>query len=547
MADHISDKKDQLRKQRSILLSLNNWEDEVKQNQSSRDLIAKYQRSCSRNLTDEIDPFSPRAQDPPPNKDNLMSDIHTNSRVTENMRSKVDECDMSRVTADAGINTFGCIFLEVWALNKDRTRLTRPAGGAWMDTAFRTSLPSEEQRCVADHLIDHSSDTAIGVGLPGTIFAEKSGHRIVQWRQIKSIMTDPFKQRDPTERMVKIFSIGIGLVAFTTFTFGCDSGVVLFYTRSSRGFDKRSDENERIMLEYTDLIGTTFAMIRTRNECARMRRKMLKDAVMKVRTQLIKNYSEANRSIERLGAAVLDKNEMARLKVTLEEVADEEENRNASAIKLMMKRLKKTIQIGYKKAVMRVKSSPKKWSGVHVYGPPRHTFMSSISSFTWVFVAMLMILKISTSIQDTTYAFDASWYSSTLCILMALTPAPVGQPRQIFAAHLWNMMVGMLLELIPTGEFTDFLEWREVGGGFGMPLIWKQALSVAVGVSGQAFLGILHPPATGLSLAFVTHPKWSWVRIPLCFSSSHICLAVSVALTFNPHICAYRAPCWQSL
>ena len=520
-----------------MLRSLNNWEDEIIQNQSSRDLFVKYQRSC-RFLKDDIEPLSPIAQEPTPNRDNIMSDIHTNSRMNESMRIKVNECDMARVAADAGINTFGCVFLEVWALNKDRTRLTRPAGGAWMDTAFKLSLPSEEQRCVANYLLDNSPDTAIGVGLPGTIFSEKSAQRIVQWRHIKSIMTDPFKQRDPSERMVKICSLGIGLVAFTTFVFGDDSGVVLFYTRSSRGFDKRSDDNERIMLEYTDLIGITFAMIRTRDECARMRRKMLTDAIRKVRTQIVKKG--ADRSIERLGSAVLDKNEMARLKATLEEVADSEENRNSSDNKQMMRRLKKMIQIVYSKAALRVKSSPKKWSGVHVYGPPRQTITSSFTTFIWVFIAMLMILKISTSVQDTTYAFEGEWYGSTLCILMALTPAPVGQPRQIIAAHLWNMMVGMLFQLIPTGDFTDFLEWREIGGGFGMPLIWKQALSAAIGVSGQAFLGILHPPATGLSLAFATYSKWSWVRI--LSQISHIFLIISVALTFGPHpVIGYHA------
>lgn len=126
---------------------------------------------------------------------------------------------------------------------------------------------------------------------------------------------------------------------------------------------------------------------------------------------------------------------------------------------------------------------------------------------------MLMILKISTSIsQDTFFAFDGGWYSSTLCIVFALTPAPVGQPRQIISAHFWNMIVGIIFQNIPTSDFNDFMSDRGVSNGRGIPLIWKQALSVAVGVSGQAYLGILHPPATGLALAFATK-KWSWVRL----------------------------------
>ena len=91
----------------------------------------------------------------------------------------------------------------------------------------------------------------------------------------------------------------------------------------------------------------------------------------------------------------------------------------------------------------------------------------------------------------------------TILCLISRTPAPVGQPHQIIAAHVWNMLVGMAINLIPTGNVIDFVEWKLVSSEYGMPLIWN--------VSGQAYLGILHPPATGLSFSFATHDKWSWV------------------------------------
>lgn len=348
--------------------------------------------------------------------------------------------------------------------------------------------------------------------MAGTIFGEKSCQRVVQWRQIKSIMNDPFKQRDPYGRTVKIFSLGIGLVASTTFSFGVDSGIVLFYTRSSKNVFKKSTNNERVMLEYTDFIGSTFAMIKTREECQRLRRQMLSDAIRKVRTEVIKKYTAADQSLDRLGSAVLNKEEMAKLKAILEVAEDEDEAKGDMHLRKWVKWLRKEIRHAYRMTVVRVKSSPKKWSGVHLHGPPRHTLTASIEAFIWVFVTMLMILKMSTSISSSqTFAFDGSWYSSTLCILFALTPAPVGQPRQIISAHLWNMIIGMLIKLIPTGGAIDLMEWRLVSSGYGMPLIWKQALAVSVGVSGQAYLGILHPPATGLSFAFATNEKWSWV------------------------------------
>jgi hypothetical protein len=102
-------------------------------------------------------------------------------RLNKSVRMKVDQDELSRITADAGLNIFGCIFLEVWVLNKTRTRLIRPLGGALMDTAFRGSLPSDEFLLVADYLLSEAPDAASGVGLAGTIFAESSDKK-VQWR-----------------------------------------------------------------------------------------------------------------------------------------------------------------------------------------------------------------------------------------------------------------------------------------------------------------------------------------------------------------------------
>ena len=123
---------------------------------------------------------------------------------------------------------------------------------------------------------------------------------------------------------------------------------------------------------------------------------------------------------------------------------------------------------------------------------------------------MLTILKISSSIGNGLYAFEGSWYSSTLCIVYALTPAPVRQPRQLIAAHLWNMLVGLACRQIPSGA-VDFMAWK--AESFGLPLIWKQSLAVGLGIAGQAKLGILHPPATGLSIAFASKPLYSWSTI----------------------------------
>jgi hypothetical protein len=107
------------------------------------------------------------------------------------------------------------------------------------------------------------------------------------------MMNDPSVQRDPSERTRKIFSLGIGMVASTSFSFGSECGIILFYAHSSTNMERlRSAFNERCILEYTDFIGSTFAICKTREECADMRRQMLIEAIRKVRADLLKKKTE---------------------------------------------------------------------------------------------------------------------------------------------------------------------------------------------------------------------------------------------------------------
>ena len=123
---------------------------------------------------------SSRPQDADQNEPNQKNDHFFSHRMTDEKREQMNEHDMSRVVADAGVHVYGCIFSEVWVLNGDRTRLVRPQGGAWMDPAFQFSLPSEEMILEAGDLLSEASGTAtaIGVGLVGNLFREKNSQKI---------------------------------------------------------------------------------------------------------------------------------------------------------------------------------------------------------------------------------------------------------------------------------------------------------------------------------------------------------------------------------
>ena len=72
---------------------------------------------------------------------------------------------LNHCVADAGLNAFGCVFVEVWAMSDGGTHLFRPSGGHWMDPAFAQSLPSEEQVEKAWELEREAGDCPPGAGL----------------------------------------------------------------------------------------------------------------------------------------------------------------------------------------------------------------------------------------------------------------------------------------------------------------------------------------------------------------------------------------------
>mmetsp|Transcript_16360 Transcript_16360/g.34538 ORF Transcript_16360/g.34538 Transcript_16360/m.34538 type:complete len:568 (+) Transcript_16360:399-2102(+) len=435
--------------------------------------------------------------------------------IAREERYEYDKNLLRRAVEDAGINAFGAVFVEVWALNEDGTKLQRPEGGHWMDPAFWRSLPDDELMEEASSLDRNAGDCSPGVGLAGTLFEESSASSgRVHWRQIKSLMDDPFVQAEAERRMERLYRIGLGLVATVPFSFQDQRGIVLYYSRKTAKIDRlRSKINERYLIGAADLIGASFAIHKSREEAAEMRRQMFREAVQKVKKDFKNNRSGLGPRLESL---VLDREVLRKYKEEQARLEEEEQGTwGPPRVDKAIANLGRNVVSFGKWCLRRVDTSRKKWGGAHLLGPPRQSIGDCTFCFVGVFLAMLSLLRIATAVNGndrTTFDFDGGWYSSSLCILFALTPAPVGQPRQIYLAHIWNILVGMALRQIPSGDFTFFFQFADAppGAEYGLPLTWKQALAVAFGVSGQAFIGILHPPATGLSLAFASSDKWSW-------------------------------------
>jgi len=425
--------------------------------------------------------------------------------------------------ADAGLNAYGCVFVEVWLMSPDGTALSRvEPGGHWMDPSFANSLRTEELTEMAFELNRFARDCPPGAGLAGNLFKNADfNKRRVTWRQIQEMLNDPFVQRNSGQRMKRLHKIGIGLVGSVPFSFQDENGLVCFFSRHNADLTLlRSTMNEGFLIGSTDLIGSQIAIRKNREACAAMRREMFIEAIKKVKRELLNNRGGS------FGDLATNRSTLDFLAKQQREAAQSplEQDDMATRIK------KKVIKLG-KKVFKRINNSRKKWKGTKLEGPPRQSFGESAFVAFGVFFTMLTVLKVANAINatDTNYKFEGSWYSSTLCIIFALTPAPVGQPRQIFAAHLWNMLVGLALRQIPTSSgLEDFMEWGNAS--YGLPLIWKEALAVAFGVAGQAKLGILHPPATGLSYAFVKDDYFSWGTILTVYLADVIVVAMSMII-----------------
>lgn len=221
-------------------------------------------------------------------------DISTSSQrqsqiAVQRGRSRTNEEALAQSVADAGLDAFGCVFVEVWVMTDDGTKLTRPSGGHWMKPAFAQSLPNESLIEKAWELDRQANDCPPGAGLAGTLAEESGlGSGRVLWRQIKSLLNDPFVQRGSGKRMEKLFELGIGLVASVPFSFQDGKGIVLYFSRSTANAELlRAVHNERYLIGSTDLIGANYAIRKSRGHASELRKNMFRDAIKKVRKELL--------------------------------------------------------------------------------------------------------------------------------------------------------------------------------------------------------------------------------------------------------------------
>jgi hypothetical protein len=469
-----------------------------------------------------------------------------------------DEDILTRTVQDCGLHAYGAIFLEVWVLSSNGRYMGRPSGGHWMDPQFINSISPPS---VAQQVNEHAPDCAPGVSLAGTLYNETSQwgnrgvNRKVYWRKIKSMMDDPYLQDDGRLKSLHD-DLGIGFVATVPFYYSGRSGIVLFMSRSTCNVDRlMSSANENFLVAAADLIGAAYAIRIPRKELATIRKELMQSAVRKVMTLLKTNKGK------RLGS-IVDNMRSEGLKPTdsfAQVMFRECSAQSSNKVPDQWRRSSNTVaeygRIGLSKMSTlarqlssRVVNSIRKWEGARLKGPARMSAPDCVIIFIMVTLAMLTILKMNDGLEVAekshgtdgkkyNWNINGGWYASTMCIVFALSSAPVGQPRQIIGGHIINALVGLAFQQIPSTpnmskSFGDFAQLAP-DQRRGLPLFWKESFAVGVGVAAQAWLGVMHPPATGLAFSFAQSNRFQLSNLVVVILAGETALHFVLDILFS--------------
>ncbi len=489
----------------------------------------------------------------------LSSEPQYNSSLLANQ----DEDILTRTVQDCGLHAYGAIFVELWVLSSNGKHMRRPPGGHWMDPQFILSVSPPS---LAEQVNEQARACAPGVSLAGTLYNETSSHwhweinRKVYWRQIKSMMDDPFVQDDGRLKSLHD-DLGIGIVATIPFSSLGRNGIALFMSRSSCNVDRlRSTANETFLIAAADLMGASFAIRIPRHEVANIRKETMRNAVRKL-TKLIKKNkgkrlgsivanmkSEGMHPTKSFANVMFNKcsdmtDEAETLEVRTSQGSIRGSERRSRPAHTIMTACGRdgwpTMSTVAHRVSRRIVNSIRKWEGARLKGPARMSATDCAIIFIMVTLAMLTILRVNDSLEDVNpdnmYKWDLNggWYASTVCIVFALSSAPVGQPRQIIFAHLINALVGLAFQQIPTTpemfHFSDFAK-MEPGERAGLPLFWKESFAVGVGVAAQAWLGVIHPPATGLAFSYAQSDRYQLSILVVVILADFILIALATGL-----------------
>mmetsp|Transcript_29533 Transcript_29533/g.45335 ORF Transcript_29533/g.45335 Transcript_29533/m.45335 type:complete len:472 (-) Transcript_29533:269-1684(-) len=382
---------------------------------------------------------------------------------------KNDNVDLLfRTVRDAGRWAFGTVFVEVWALNEDGTKLFRPDGGWWLDENYHMASLSET---TLDDLIP-AAPLAMGEGLAGVLWAESvrvnpavamitnEDNRNIVWREVNPIANDPDQPHNP--RLKTIAKAGLGLAAAVPFNIRGTMGIVVYLARETCNQDKlKAPSNERYLRSAATLIGAAYA-IRAPHTAAVLERK-----------------KEARKTFVK---AVENLKTMKRLE-------------GSSSMSVQGQEETDYGQKFWNTLRYKVLTIIHKFKGGGVAPPPSFTTKQALVTFVGAFSTLLALTSLNKKLTDE-YGGDGRIvlgpFGALMTLQYGLTAAPASQPR--------NAIMGQLIAIsIAIG--VSHLNWE----------LWlRQSLATALAITAMVKFGITHPPAGAAALIFSSgHFNWA--------------------------------------
>ena len=370
-----------------------------------------------------------------------------------------------------------------------------PENGFWLDPIRHTAVCSDGS-CALCRLTDpgHTAyitpdPTSPGVGLPGILWNEArtsnpnrgmaaQGKNMVVWRNVRSLAQDPDQPSD--QRLNTFVDAGLGWAAGIPFSNGNEAGIVIFIARDGIDNQIKTRVNEAYLIAASDLIGSAWALRFPRHAAVEAREDNLARAVRVARAKLL--------SLIRMGVKIDDL-----VKPPPGEAQDKLDHLDLS-LHIRHARSMFPLLIKYTSNKARQVYVKSRYGGMN-QPPPSHDFTESTYSAVGTFLTILIVSELS-DYMVRTYGLDYSIaigpFGALAMLQFSLTAAPAAQPRNAFVAQLFALPIGI-------GMAQTSLQ-RGI----------KQSIAAALSVFLTSKMGIIHPPAGAVAVAFSGTPGLGW-------------------------------------
>lgn len=370
-----------------------------------------------------------------------------------------------------------------------------PENGFWLDPIRHTAICSGDS-CALCRLTNpnHPSyitpqPTSPGVGLPGILWNESkastthrgiSGHgkNSVAWRNVRSLAQDPDQPTDA--RLSAFVEAGLGWAAGIPFINGNEAGIVIFIARDGIDRQIKTRVNEAYLIAASDLVGSAWALRFPRHAAVEAREDNLARAVRVARAKLL--------SLIRMGVKIDDLVKPPPTEAQMQgDVLDL--SFHVQHIRMVIPRL-----IQYTTSKIKQVYVKSRYGGMN-QPPPANDFTESTYSAIGTFTAILIVCELSEYMVQT-YGLDYSImvgpFGALAMLQFSLTSAPAAQPRNAFVAQVLALPIGIGM------------------GQTGLQRGIRQSIAAAITVFLTSILGIVHPPAGAVAVAFSGASELGW-------------------------------------